>query len=392
MNNFQFYSPTRFIFGKEEEKNAGAYAAALGAKRVMVLHYGTDLEFEALLIQRVFHSLAEAGLEYLDFSNIKPNPAFSRAEEGKEIALAEKIDLLLAVGGGSVMDTAKYIAVAALYKGEGTVWDNFFMKKNTVSAALPVACIPTISGTGSEGSMSCVITNGILKRSLNDDKIRPAFTIMNPELTFTLPAFQTASAGVDIMAHVHERYFTKSSENYLTDNLGESVFRTVIKYLPMALEEPTNYNARAQLMWAANLAHNDTCGVGRIVDGVVHGIQSEIGGMYDSAHGAGVACVTPGWMKYVYREDPRRFIRYFNQVWGMEVDPYDPEGMIEEGIKRQKDFYRQAGIPVHYAELGVREEDIPQLASTVRKGPDGLAGNFKKLSVQDIINIYALFK
>ncbi len=392
MNNFQFYSPTRFIFGKGEENNVGMYAVQKGAKRVMVLHYGTSLEFETTLIERVFKSLKEAGIEYVDFDGIKPNPALERAEEGKQTAIEEQIDLLLAVGGGSVMDTAKYIAVAALYTGEGTVWDTFFLKKTPVTAALPVACIPTISGTGSEGSMSCVITNGILKRSLNDDMIRPVFTIMNPELNYSLPPFQTASAGVDIMAHVHERYFTRSGENYLTDNLGEAVFRTVIKYLPIALEEPNNYNARAHLMWAANLAHNDTCGVGRVVDGVVHGIQSEIGGMYDSAHGAGVACITPGWMKYVYKEDPRRFVRYFNQVWGMEMDPYDPEGMIEEGIERQKNFYKQVEIPVHYDKLGVKEKDIPALAASVRRGPDGLAGNFKKLDTQDIINIYALFK
>ena len=215
---------------------------------------------------------------------------------------------------------------------------------------------------------------------------------MNPELSFTLPPFQTASGAVDIMAHVHERYFTRDEDNYLTDNLGEAVFRTVIKYLPIALREPDNYNARAHLLWASVLAHNDICGVGRVVDGAVHGIQSEIGGMYDSAHGAGVACVTPGWMKYVYKEDPRRFIRYFTQVWGMENDPYDPDGMILAGIERQKDFYRSVGIPVHYAQLGVKKEDIPTLATTVRRGPDGLAGNFKKLTTQDIINIYALFE
>lgn len=394
MNNFQFYSPTRFIFGKGEENNVGKYIAQRGCKKVLVLHYGTNFDFETSLIERVFKSLKASGIEYVDFTGIKPNPTIARAEEGKQIVIDEKIDLLLPVGGGSVIDTAKYIAVAALYKGEGTVWDNFFLKKTSVTAALPIGCISTIAGTGSEGSMSCVITNGVLKRSLNDDMIRPAFTIMNPELNYTLPAFQTASAGVDIMAHVHERYFcnTKNGQNYLTDNLGEAVFRTVIKFLPIALEEPSNYDARAHLMWAANLAHNDTCGVGRVVDGTVHGIQSEIGGMYDSAHGAGVACVTPAWMKYCYKEDIARFVRYFNVVWGMDIDPVDPEGMVEAGIEMQKDFYKKVGIPVHYAQLGVKEEDIPTLVSSVRRGPDGLAGNFKKLNDQDLINIYKLMK
>lgn len=390
MNNFNFCSPTRFIFGRGEETRVGEYAASCGAKKVLVLHYGTGLDFENQLMDRVFASLRDAGLTWVDFTGIKPNPTVERAEEGAALVREQHIDFLLPVGGGSVIDTAKYIAVAALY--EGSVWDDFFLKKTPVQAALPVGAINTLPGTGSEGSMSAVITNGVLKRSLNDDKIRPIFAVMNPELSFTLPPFQTASGAVDIMAHVHERYFTRGEDNYLTDNLGEAVFRTVIKYLPIALREPDNYNARAHLLWASVLAHNDSCGVGRVVDGTVHGIQSEIGGMYDSAHGAGVACVTPGWMKYVYKEDPRRFIRYFTQVWGMENDPYDPDGMILAGIERQKDFYRSVGIPVHYAQLGVKKEDIPTLASTVRRGPDGLAGNFKKLTTEDIINIYALFE
>lgn len=390
MQNFMFYSPTRFIFGKGEENNVGKYVAEYGATKVMVLHYGTDFDFEVSLINRVFDSLKQAGIEYVDFKDIKPNPAISRANEGAEIVKEQGIDFLLPVGGGSVIDTAKYIAVAALT--DENIWDTYFLKKTPVKKALPVGALPTIAGTGSEGSMSCVITNGVLKRSLNDDKLRPVFALMNPELSYTLPAFQTASGAVDIMAHVHERYFTLGAENYLTDNLGESVFRTVIKYLPIALKDPTNYNARAQLLWASVLAHNDSCGVGRVVEGTVHGIQSEIGGMYDSAHGAGVACVTPGWMKYVYKADIRRFTRYFNQVWGMEYDPYDPEGMVLEGIEKQKQFYVSVGIPVHYAELGVKEEDIPTLCSTVRRGPDGMAGNFMKLSTEDLIKIYDLFK
>ena len=277
MQNFMFYSPTRFIFGKGEENNVGKYVAEYGATKVMVLHYGTDFDFEVSLINRVFDSLKQAGIEYVDFKDIKPNPAISRANEGAEIVKEQGIDFLLPVGGGSVIDTAKYIAVAALT--DENIWDTYFLKKTPVKKALPVGALPTIAGTGSEGSMSCVITNGVLKRSLNEDKLRPVFALMNPELSYTLPAFQTASGAVDIMAHVHERYFTLGAENYLTDNLGESVFRTVIKYLPIALKDPTNYNARAQLLWASVLAHNDSCGVGRVVEGTVHGIQSEIGGM-----------------------------------------------------------------------------------------------------------------
>ena len=390
MNNFMFYSPTRFIFGKGEEMNVGNYISQYGARKVMVLHYGTDFEFETSLINKIFASLDQAGIPYVDFKGIKPNPTIETGDRGVAVVKEEHVDFLLAVGGGSVIDTAKYIGMAALT--EENVWDEYFLKKTPVGATLPVGALPTIAGTGSEGSFSCVMTKGVLKRSLNDDKIRPVFALMNPELSYTLPAFQTACGAVDIMAHVHERYFTRGEDNYLTDNLGESIFRTVIKYLPIALREPENYNARAQLLWASVLAHNDSCGVGRVTEGTVHGIQSEIGGMYDSAHGAGVACVTPGWMKYVYKADPRRFARYFNQVWEMEYDTYDVEGMILEGIERQKQFYVSVGIPVHYSELGVKEEDIPTLCSTVRRGPDGMAGNFMKLSTDDLINIYKLFK
>lgn len=390
MNDFHFYCPTNFIFGKGVETRAGEILNTYGAEKVMLLHYGDDAPYEKDVVTRVAKSLDDARVNWIDFTHIKPNPTAARAEEGAEIVRREDIDFLLALGGGSVIDTAKYIALAALY--EGNVWETFYMKKTPVPAALPIGAINTNPGTGSESSMSSVITNGTLKRSCNDDKIRPTFALMNPELTYTLPPFQTASVAVDIMAHAHERYFTRGEDNYLTDNMSEAVLRTVIKYLPIALKDPTNYNARAQLAWASNLAHNDTCGVGRVVDGAVHGIQSEIGGMYDSVHGAGCACMTLGWMKYVYKADPRRFVRYFVNVWGMENDPYDVDGMILEGIQRLRDFYVSVGIPVHYAEIGVREEDIPTLVSTVRRGPDGKAGNFMKLDDQDLMNIYALCK
>ena len=390
MNNFSFYSPTKFIFGKGTENEVGDTLKSYDAQKVMVVHYGPEATYEAPIMEKVFASLRRAAVNYVDFPGVRPNPTEEHAKKGAEIAKEQGVDYLLAVGGGSVIDTAKFISIA--FYDDGDVWETYYAGNKKVGKTLPVGAINTCPGTGSEGSNSSVIERGHLKRSCNDDAIRCKFAILDPELAYTLPAFNTASIAVDTMAHAHERYFTRSGDNYLTDNLGESIFRTVIKYLPKVLDNPKDYEARCQLTWAANLAHNDTVGVGRVVDGTVHGIESEIGGMYNSVHGAGCACVTPAWMKYVYKADPRRFVRYFNQVWGMEVDPYDPDGMIEEGIQRQKDFYVSVGIPVHSSELGVRDEDIPVLVSTVRRGPNGKAGHFMELDDQDLTNIFMLMK
>lgn len=391
MKSFQFYSPTKFYFGAGREKEVGDILASYGAKKVMLVHYGAGADYEIPIIDRVTASLKNAGIEYVDFTGVRANPSYDHSVEGVQIARDNNVDWLLPVGGGSVIDTAKFIAVGYYYDGD--MWEHFFANRNSVEKALPVGAINTLPGTGSEASNSCVMGKGVLKRSLNDDMIRPTFSVMDPELAFTVPAFQTASASIDIIAHAHERYFTRTHENFLTDGLSESVIKTVIKYLPVALEDPTNYEARAELHWASILAHNDSCGVGRgDVDGTVHGIESEIGGMYHSVHGAGCGCVTPAWMTYVYDADPSRFVRYFENVWGIENDPFDQDGMIEAGIKRLKDFYEAVGIPVHYADLGVKEEDIPTLCSTVRRGPDGMAGHFKKLDDQDLMNIYALMR
>lgn len=392
MRDFQFYSPTRFIFGMGREDEVGEVLAGYGARKAMLVHYGDGADYEVPIIERVKASLDGAGVPYVDFAGVRANPSEARAAEGVEVARSEGVDWMLPVGGGSVIDTAKFIAVGFYYEGDDE-WERFYAGNARVERALPIGTINTLPGTGSEGSCSSVIEKGGLKRSLNDDRIRPTFAIMDPSLAFTLPPFQTASAAVDIMAHAHERYFARTHENYLTDGLGEAVIRTVIRFLPRALADPRDYEARAELHWASVLAHNDSCGVGRgDVDGAVHGIESEIGGMYHTPHGAGVACVTPAWMTYVWDADPARFARYFQAVWGLEPDPFDQEGTIREGISRVRAFYESVGIPTHYGELGVRDEDVPALCSTVRRGPDGKAGHFKKLSTEDLEAIYALMR
>lgn len=390
MKNFVFWTPTKFYFGKGEDKNVGKYLKEYGAKKVMLFHYGAP--YEQKLIDSTIASLKEAGLEYIDFCGIEPNPHYEKAEEGAKICKAENVDFLLAVGGGSVIDTAKYVSIAALYQGD--TYEDFYLHVNPIKETLPLGVIATIAGTGAEASNSSVITKGNLKRSCNQDIIRPKIAILNPELTYTVPAFQTASGAVDIMAHVHERYFTTDRDTYLTDGLCEAIFRTVIKYLPIALKEPDNYEARASLLWASIIGHNESVGVGRdFADryGLAHAIQSEIGGKYNSIHGAGCALATLGMMKYCYKFDMDRFERYFNQVWGIPIDPLDREGMILRGIKMQEDFYVSCGIPVHYADYGVKEEDIPELISTVRRGKDGTVSGLH-LTDKDLEEIFKLMK
>ena len=392
MKNFEFWAPTKFYFGKGVDDHTGEYLKNFGVKKTLLVHYGTGMDFETKLVEKVIRSLEKAEIQWVDFQGIKPNPIYETCEDGTSIAKKEQVDFILAIGGGSVLDTAKYISIA--YYHEGDTWDDFYAKPNPVQKALPVGSITTIAGTGSEASSSSVVTKGILKRSCNDDQIRPKIAILNPELTYTLPPFQTACGAVDIMAHVHERYFTYEGDHYLMDNLAEAIFRTVIKYLPVALKDPTNYEARAQLLWASIIGHNESVGLGRGNDryGLAHAIQSEIGGRYDSAHGAGCALATLGMMKYLYKRDIPRFERYFNQVWGIPLDPMDTENMILRGIAVQEQFYKDCNIPTHYADLGVKEEDIPSLAASVRKGPDGFIGGSMRLTEEDIIEIYKLMK
>lgn len=386
MINFEFYSPTRFFFGRDQHRNVGKILQEYGAQKVMILHYGQP--YEAKLLNEVTQALTQAGIAYVDFADIKANPVYERANEGALIAKREGVDFLLAVGGGSVIDTAKYIGVAAVF--EGDIWDYCYMKGGVADKTLPVGTILTIAATGSESSASSVIIRDNKKKNMGGDLIRPTFSILNPELTYTVPPYQTASGVVDMIAHLHERYFTNAPCNDLTDYLSEAVFKTIIKNAPLVMKEPCNYEARAALMWAGTIAHNETCGVGRIPDMAVHLIQHPISSFFDSAHGAGCGVVTLGWMKYVYHHDIPRFVRYFTRVWGVENDEFDPESVILRGIETQKRFYESIGMPTTLEEVGMHEEDIDRLTETVDVLPHGKSGNFVMLDREDIKNIYRL--
>ncbi len=383
MNNFTFYCPTKFVFGKDQEQNAGTLCREQGATKALLV-YGGGSVVKSGLLACVKGYLEEAGIPAVEFGGAQPNPRVEHVRKGIEIVKREGIDFLLAIGGGSVIDTAKGIGIGALYDGD--VWDYFLRTKNP-TVMMPVGCILTIAAAGSEGSSSCVLNNEALgvKSACNHDCMRPRFAIMNPELTYSLPAYQTACGVVDIMMHTHERYFTPVQDNELTDEFCEGLLRTMIKLGPKAITEPTNYNVRAQIMWTGMMSHNNTVGVGRIQDSACHRIQVMIGAKYDSAHGAGLATVCPAWMKYVYRDHMPRFLRYAIKVWGVDYNPYDPESTVLEAIRRLKEFNRSLGMPVTLEELGVKDEDIAELSQIN-------VGNMHPLKPEDIQQIYELMR
>ena len=386
MNNFNFYSPTYFVFGKERENEAGKCVKRFGGTRVLI-HYGSGSVIKSGLLDRVKASLAAEDIYYTELGGVMPNPRSGLVYKGIEICKKDKIDFVLAVGGGSTIDSSKAIALGSLYDGD--FWD--FYEGKTVTDALPVATILTIAAAGSEGSGGSVITHedGMLKRSCGGDAMRPAFSILNPELTYTLPAYQTASGATDMMAHVMERYFSNTKGVEITDRLCEGVLLTIIKEAPKALAQPNDYESHANLMWAGMVAHNDTCGVGRDQDWSSHQMEHELSAYYDVAHGAGLAVIFPAWMKFVMHHDVMRFAQFAVRVWGCEMDFQNPEVTALQGIARYEQFLISIGMPVRFAGLDAKKEDIPTLVKTLGLGSRTL-GSFVKLTEKDVEEIYKL--
>ena len=386
MNNFNFYSPTFFVFGKERENEAGKYVKRFGGTNVLI-HYGSGSVLKSGLLDRVKKSLEASAIKFTELGGVVPNPRSGLVYKGIDICKKEKIDFILAVGGGSVIDSAKAIALGAV--SDGDFWEYYLGKK--VEKALPVATILTLTAAGSEGSTGSVITheNGMLKRAANSDLLRPVFSILNPELTCSLPAYQTACGATDMMAHVMERYFTNTKNVEITDRLCEAVLLTVINETPKALSNPNDYEARANLMWAGMVAHNDICGVGREQDWSSHGMEHELSGLYDVAHGAGLAVMFPAWMKYVMKNDIMRFAQFAVRVWGCEMDFSNPENTARKGIEKYEQFMTSIGMPVRFSQLGAKAEDIPTLVSSIGLGEHTM-GSFVKLKQEDIKKIYEL--
>lgn len=387
MNSFNFYSPTEFVFGQDTENQSGSLVKKYGGSRVLV-HYGSGSAVRSGLLGRVTDSLERAGLTYILLGGVQPNPRDTKIREGIAICKQENIDFILSVGGGSCIDSSKAIALGALYDGD--FWD-FYGTGKPVERALPIGTVLTIAAAGSEGSGASVVTkeDGMEKRDTGSDLLRPKFSVLNPALMFTLPAYQTACGATDIMAHVFERYFTTTPEVEVTDRLCEAILLTMIKETPRVIEDPCNYDARANIMWAGTVAHNDIVGVGRAQDWNSHGIEHELSGLYDCAHGAGLAVVMPAWMEYVMDTDVMRFAQVAVRVWGCEMDYAHPENTARAGIRAFRTFLHNIGMPINFAELGAKEEDIPRLVEKLGIG-DGVRNGFRPLNAEDVTRIYQI--
>ena len=387
MNNFVFYSPTYFVFVKDEENNTGKYVNRFGGSKVLI-HYGGGSVVRSGLLDRIKTSLEAEDIAYVELGGVKPNPRSGLVYKGIDLCRAEQVDFVLAVGGGSTIDSAKAIAAGTLY--EGDFWD-YYMGKH-VEKALPVATVLTIAAAGSEGSEGSVITKeeGMLKRSTNSDVLRPVFSILNPALTQTLPPYQTACGITDIMAHLFERYFTNTKDVEVTDRVIEGLLQTMIHEAPKVIANPNDYEARANIMWAGMLAHNNCCGVGREQDWASHDMEHELSALYDCAHGAGLAVVFPAWMEYNMEHDVMRFAQVASRVWGCTMDFQHPEITAKAGIDAFRRFLKSIGMPQTLAELGGKEEDIPYLAHTAAygNGNGGTLGSFVVLKEEDMANIY----
>lgn len=393
MNSFEFQFATKMIFGKDKELCVGEEIKALGGTRVLMAYGGNSIKRSGLY-DRVIKALDEAGLMVWELPGVVPNPRVSLVRKGIEICREEKIDFLLAVGGGSVIDTCKSISFGVFY--EGDVWDLITGKSQPGTKRIPVGDILTIPAAGSEGSDSCVISDETIsvKAGFGSPLMRPVFSIMNPELTFTLPPYQTACGGMDIMAHAMERYFSHTESVETTDRMAEGFLKTMVHNLPIVLENPEDYGARAEIMLCGTFAQNDMTGVGREQDWFNHGLEHQISGFYDLAHGAGLGISFPAWMEYLSekKECTEKLAQYAVRVWNVEMDFRCPEKTAKEGARRLKEFVRKSGLPLTLQEAGIGTERFEEIADNMTDKGQHTCGAFYPMTKQDILDLLNLMK
>lgn len=390
MNNFVYDTPTRVYFGKGEEEKVGSLVKAFNPHKVL-LHYGGKSAKESGLLDRVKASLEKEGLAYVELGGVVANPELSLVRKGIELCRQEGVDFVLAVGGGSVLDSSKDIA-NGVANPEVDVWD-FSLGKCLPAKTLNKGAILTLSAAGSEMSNSCVITDTEHndKRGYGCPQNRFNFAIENPELTYTVSPYQTACGAVDIAMHTIERFFCPGEDTYLTDSIAEAVIKSVMKAGDDCLENPMDYTARANMMWASSLAHNGLTQCGRAFQLTVHQFEHEVSGLYPKvAHGAGLAALWCSWARYVYKANIQRWLQYAHNVWNLDIDFEHPEVTIEKAINMQEEYYKHLGMPVSLHELGVKEEDLEYLADKCSRGKTRKLIGYMELGYEEILDIYRM--
>ncbi len=391
MKDFNFYAPTRVVFGRNAEKQIGQLVKANGGHKVLI-HYGGGSAERSGLLGVVRQQLQDAGINFVELGGVVPNPLLSLVYQGIELCRREQVDFLLAVGGGSVIDSAKAIGYGVPYDGD--VWD-FWAGKAVPAQCLPIGTVLTIPAAGSEMSSSCVITkdDGLIKRGINSDLCRCRFAVMNPERTYTLPPYQTAAGATDIMMHTMERYFTTVDDMTLTDAISEALLRTVKDAALVVMEHPEDYRHRAQIMWAGSLAHNDLTECGTEKDFATHRLEHELSALFGVTHGAGLAALWPSWARYVMKRHVSRFVQFAVNVMGVENDFSHPEETAEKGIRAMEDWYRKIGMPTNIRELIGREvtdEEISVMVDKCSRGGTITLGAIEVLDSAAMRRIYEM--
>lgn len=387
MINFSYCSPTRYVFGRGVESLTGELTAAMGVKKVLVVS-GHSSARRSGLLDKVLTSINATGVGTLELTGIDPNPTDDRVYEGIELCRREGVDGVVAVGGGSVIDTAKAIAGGVVYDGD--FWD-FYEGTAVMKSALPIGVVLTIPAAGSEGSGNSVITRKKDKKKISlrtDMALRPKFAILNPELTFTLPPYQVASGIADMMAHIMERYFTQTEHCTTTDRLAEGLLKAIIEEAPDTMSKPDDYQSRANIMWAGTMAHNGTCGCGRTEDWVSHFMEHEISALYGVTHGAGLAVVFPAWLTFMATHAPAKPAQFARRIF--DVSDSDDTMAAIEGIKRLKAFYKSIGLPVTFGQLGIDNPDIDMLVRKLHKNKGAEIGGYYRLTESDTREIYRM--
>ena len=363
MENFEFCVPTKYIFGQGVVEQVGATVKSYGYKKVLLV-YGGGSVIKSGLLDKIKSQLKDEDIDYYELGGVKPNPRADLVYEGIKICKEHDIEFLLPVGGGSVIDTAKAIALGALDDGD---FFDFYLKKRKPKKALKTGCVLTIPAAGSESSASTVITKEvdgkIIKTGCGSPLNRPIFAILDPEVTYTVSPYQTACGIVDMMAHIMERYFTNSTHVTVTDNICEGILRAIIENAPQVLNDPTHYESRANIMWAGALAHNNICGVDRVQDWASHHLEHQLSALYDCAHGAGLAVIFPAWMEYVYKHDVNRFAQFAVRVFNEKMNFNNPQTTAVAGLAALRRFFKSLGMPLNFKEIGARKEDVPVLVN-----------------------------